>query len=127
MRNHKPDTRPVFLNLLKIRQPITAVASIAHRIAGVILVLAIPLLIWHLDRALATEAGYYDVLAKLSSPLGKLGLLVTGWALLHHILAGLRFILLDFDIGIELVAARASAYFVTLAAVLGLVLMVILL
>jgi succinate dehydrogenase / fumarate reductase cytochrome b subunit len=125
MRNRKPDTRPVFLNLLKIRQPITAVASIAHRIAGVILVMAIPLLIWHLDHALATEAGYYDVLTKLSTPLGKIGLLVMGWALLHHILAGLRFILLDLDIGIELASARASAYFVTMAAALGLVLMVV--
>ena len=37
--------RPVFLNLIRIRFPIGAIASIGHRISGVILASALPFLV----------------------------------------------------------------------------------
>ena len=37
------------------------------------------------------------------------------WALLHHLLAGVRFLLLDLDIGVDRQSARASAFTVILS------------
>jgi succinate dehydrogenase / fumarate reductase cytochrome b subunit len=39
----------------------------------------------------------------------QLGLL---WALLHHLFAGIRYLLLDVHIGVDLASARASSYIV---------------
>ena len=59
---------PVFLNLAQIRFPIGAVASIAHRVAGVLLFIALPVIALTLDVSLRTEAGFASVRDLLSSP-----------------------------------------------------------
>jgi succinate dehydrogenase / fumarate reductase cytochrome b subunit len=38
------------------------------------------------------------------------------WSLSHHLLAGVRHLLLDIDIGLDRAAARASAWLVNLGA-----------
>ena len=50
-----PPRLPVFLNLAQIRFPIGAIASIAHRVAGVLLLIALPVVALMLD-ACAVEA-----------------------------------------------------------------------
>jgi len=104
--------RPVFLNLFQIRLPIPGVVSIIHRITGVLLFLAIPLFLYIFQRSLQGQAGYADALAILSHPLVMLITLVLVWSLLHHWLAGIRYLLLDVDVGIERMAARRSAWVV---------------
>ena len=47
-----PVTRPKYLNLLRIKMPVGAIASIGHRISGVCLFLCIPVLIYLLDLSL---------------------------------------------------------------------------
>ncbi len=121
MKYKKPETRPVFLNLLRIRQPVTALVSIAHRISGILLFFSIPLLIWLLDLSLRSSAEYQYVLELLSMPLMKLILLLIAWSLAHHFFAGIRFLLLDIDIGIELETARRSALIVNILGVVGVV------
>ncbi|ACL72549.1 succinate dehydrogenase, cytochrome b556 subunit [Thioalkalivibrio sulfidiphilus] len=108
--------RPVFLNLLKIRLPVPGVASIAHRISGVLLFLAIPLFLFIFQRSLQGEAGYAEALALLRHPLVMLISLVLLWSLLHHWLAGIRYLLIDVDVGVERTAARKSAWTVLILA-----------
>ncbi len=119
MKDKKPDTRPVNLNLLSIRQPVTAIVSIAHRISGVLLFISIPFVIWLLDRSLQSPQGYAQVISLLDNGLVKLFALLIAWSVAHHLFAGIRFLLLDIDIGIDLETARKSAMIVNALGVVG--------
>lgn len=109
---------PVFLNLFRIRMPAGAVASIAHRISGVLLFLSLPLLAWLLDLSLQGGEGYERAIALLQSTGVRLASVVLVWSLLHHLVAGIRFLLIDVHLGVSMPAARLSAWFANLAAVL---------
>jgi len=93
--------------------------SIAHRISGVLLFLAIPAIAYMLDLSIGSEAGYEQVKQLFSHPLLKVILLILGWSICHHFFAGLRYLLLDADIGIDLKSARLSAVVVMVAAALS--------
>jgi len=110
--------RPVFLNLMQIRFPITAIMSIAHRLTGVLLFVALPFLIYALDLSLQDEAGFTQILKSLDSIAVKIILLLLAWSLLHHLLAGIRYLLLDIDIGIEKQQARSTAWLVIILALI---------
>jgi succinate dehydrogenase / fumarate reductase cytochrome b subunit len=116
------ENRPRFLNLLQIRMPIGAVASIAHRISGVLLFLILPAAVFLLELSVRSPEGFDQARAILHAPLVQLLGLVLAWALLHHLLAGIRFLLLDLEIGIERKQARVSAWLVNLGAPLLLLL-----
>ena len=96
--NKKPT---VYLNLFHFRFPATAIASMAHRISGVLLFLAIPFFLYLLELSLSSSMGFARACAWLDSLPVYLLLLVLLWALAHHLLAGLRFLLMDADIGIQ--------------------------
>ena len=125
MKNNRPDSRPVFLNLLRIRQPVTALTSIGHRISGVLLFLSIPVLIMLLDRSLSGPQGFAEVVAWGEAPLIKLILLLLVWAAVHHFFAGIRFLLLDVDLGIDLETARKTAKIVNMAGGIGVLIAVV--
>ena len=112
------DKRPKYLNLLKIRLPITGVASINHRISGLILFLAIPLSLYLLQLSLRNDTGFTEMLSYFTSPVIKLALILLTWSFVHHLFAGFRFLLIDQNIGISLSAARKTAWFVVFAAVI---------
>lgn len=98
--------RPVFLNLLQIRQPLPAIVSILHRISGAMLFLLLPLLLMLWQSSLASAEGFAAV---QHSMLGKLTLFLAGCAMIYHACAGLRFLLLDLHWGLSLpMAQRAS-------------------
>ncbi len=107
--------RPVFLELWRIHLPVGGVVSILHRISGVLMVLAIPLCAWLFAQALASPEGYAASAAFLAHPLVRLALLVLAWALLHHLLAGVRHLVIDLGVGVDRPMARRSAW-TTLAA-----------
>jgi succinate dehydrogenase / fumarate reductase cytochrome b subunit len=107
--------RPVDLNLLRIRLPVSGWVSILHRVTGVVLFLALPLAVWLLSRSLAGEAGFRQVSAYLAHPLAKLALLALAWAFAHHLFAGLRHLALDVHRGVGLEQARRSGVAVLLA------------
>ena len=111
------DNRPKYLNLLKIRLPITGVASINHRISGLILFLSIPISLYFFQLSLSSKEGYEEMLNCISSPFIKLALVLLIWSFIHHLFAGFRFLLIDQNIGISLSTARQSAWFVVFAAV----------
>lgn len=104
--------RPKYLNLLTIRQPVTAVLSFLHRVSGVLLFLMIPAFIYWLALSLRSAESYAVALTLLQQPWIEAGAMLLAWALIHHLLAGVRFLLLDLDIGLSLPVARASAWLV---------------
>ncbi len=108
--------RPVYLNLLRIRLPVAGILSILHRASGLLLFLAIPVLLYLLDRSLRSQQGFDFVAGLFDGLIARLALLVMLWALLHHLLSGIRFLLIDLDIGVAREPMRASAWAINLGA-----------
>ena len=113
-----PGQRPVFLNLFRISFPVTAILSIMHRLMGVAMVLALPLVIYIFGLSLSGEQGWQTSLSILAHPLSKLFIFLLLWSLIHHLLAGIRFLLIDIEWGVSKSAARASAWFINIAAII---------
>ena len=91
--------RPVNLDLRTIKLPITAYTSILHRISGVILFVGLAVLLYALDKSLASEEGFEQVKACMTSPLTKLVIWGLLSALLYHLVAGVRHLIMDMGIG----------------------------
>ena len=108
--------RPVSLNLLQIRLPLPGIVSILHRISGAFLfLLGIPLVLYAIERSLASPESFADLKASLAHPVAKLVLVGFVWSYLHHFFAGIRFLLLDVHIGDDLSPARQSSVVVLVA------------
>jgi succinate dehydrogenase / fumarate reductase cytochrome b subunit len=106
--------RPKYLSLsailFQIRLPLPGWVSILHRVSGAWLVFPFAAwLLYMLDTSLASEQGFAYMKAYLQLPLVKAGLLVFIWALCHHFCAGIRYLLLDVHIGVDLLPARWSS------------------
>jgi succinate dehydrogenase / fumarate reductase cytochrome b subunit len=122
--NKNTNQRPKFLNLLQIRLPITAVASILHRISGILLFLILPFVIYDLGLSLKSEDGFKLVLESLNRPaLQMLGALAVT-AVCYHLISGIRFLLLDLGLGHKLQTSRWSARIVIYLAIIMLLLFV---
>lgn len=104
--------RPVFLSLFKIRLPVTGVLSIAHRISGVLMALAIPVLICLFALSLESAEGFAQAKAFFTHPIVMLLSIVLIWSLAHHLFAGIRFLLIDIDLGVYKGIARKTAWLV---------------
>lgn len=110
--------RPVYLNLFAIRQPLPAISSILHRISGALLFLiGIPVLLWFVQRSLASQEGFAAAMGPLTTPIGKLVMLGLAWSYLYHLLAGVRHLALDLHMGLRLASARSSAALVIVLSV----------
>ena len=102
--------RPVYLNLVRIRLPLPGIVSILHRLSGAALYLiGLPLLLFGVQRSLASPEAFDSFRAALSNPFAKIVLIGLIWAYLHHFFAGIRFLLLDVQQGIELKPTRVSS------------------
>ncbi len=101
MRTTLRKDRPKYLNLLQIKLPITGIVSIGHRASGVFLLLSIPVWLYLLDLSLGSEQGYQQAQEITDGFLFTLLAIIVFWSLMHHFFAGIRFLLLDLDIGIE--------------------------
>ena len=105
-------SRPVFLNPMQIQMPVGAWASIGHRVAGVLLAAGVPVSVYLLDLSLRSEQAFADVSALFEHLAVKGVAVVLLWALSHHLLAGVRHLLSDFNLGSPLRSARRSAWLV---------------
>ena len=109
---------PKYLNLVKIKLPPGGIASIGHRISGVLMFLSIPFVAWEFSRSLESEQGFREVQDCLqSAPVLLLSLLLV-WSFSHHLLAGVRHLFLDVEIGVEKSSANRTAWLVNLGALL---------
>ena len=105
-------SQPVNLNLLSIRFPIPALASICHRISGVVLLFGIGYLTWLLGVALEDESGFNWVAQAAQGWFHGTLIWIVLVALVYHFLAGIRHLLMDFQVGENLRSSRISANFV---------------
>ncbi|OGA33760.1 MAG: succinate dehydrogenase, cytochrome b556 subunit [Betaproteobacteria bacterium RIFCSPLOWO2_12_FULL_62_13b] len=101
--------RPVWYNLSPLALPLPGWASIFHRISGVVLFFGLFWLLYLLDTSLQSPESFERYKAAVSHPLAKLVLLGIIWAYLHHIFAGIRYLMHDLHVGDQLPAARKSA------------------
>lgn len=107
--------RPVFLNLMQIQMPVGALTSIGHRLTGVLLAAGVPFSLYFLYLSLHSEETFAAMTGWLSYPAVKGGIVALVWALAHHLLAGVRHLLTDINVGSTLHAARRSAWWVNLS------------
>jgi len=99
--------------------PITAIASILHRISGIILFLLIPFLLWMLQSSLSSEQGFDDLSQFLSGFWIKSFLWLCFAAFIYHALAGVRHLFMDIGIGEEIRGSKiAIGIVVVLTAIL---------
>ena len=116
--------RPKYLSLsaflFEIRFPVAAWVSGFHRISGFLLFLPFTAwLLYLLDASLASEQGFAHIRDDyLHSPVARLAILVLVWAYAHHFFAGIRFLLIDMNKGVDLPQARYSSYAVFAVSIL---------
>ena len=102
--------RPKYYDLNLLHLPMPGLVSIFHRITGVVMFLfLIPAVSFVLQYTLESEAGFNQWKSIFSQPIVKLIVLGFVWSYLHHLFAGIRYLLLDIHVGIALQPARISA------------------
>ncbi|MGR5236577.1 succinate dehydrogenase cytochrome b556 subunit [Vibrio alfacsensis] len=102
-------SRPVNLDLQTIRFPITAIASILHRVSGVITFVAVGILLWLLSISLSSPMGFMEAADIVDSFFVKLILWGILTALAYHIAGGVRHLLMDLGHFEELESGAMSA------------------
>jgi succinate dehydrogenase / fumarate reductase cytochrome b subunit len=93
--------RPLSPHLQTYRWTLTMALSIVHRATGVALYFGTLLLAWWLIAAATGPAAYANVQAFTSSFIGRLIVFGYTWALLHHLLSGLRHFVWDLGYGFK--------------------------
>jgi len=106
--------RPEFRNIhitqiVGYRLPAPGMVSIMHRVSGALMFLLLALVIWLLELSLGSELSFVRLKDVAAQWWAKLIFLVLVWALLHHLAAGIRYLLLDLHVGIEKAASVKSA------------------
>jgi len=106
--------RPVYINLFKIKLPMSAVSSITHRLSGIyIFFITLPLLLYLLYFSTRSYNDFVNLKNTLNnsviiSTFVTFSLLV----LVYHVLTGVRHLLQDIHIGESLLASKLSSYIV---------------
>jgi succinate dehydrogenase / fumarate reductase cytochrome b subunit len=111
--------RPVNLNLLTMRFPIPAIASILHRISGVLLFLFLPALLWVLQQSLASSASFDGIKYYFNGAIAKFFIWLFFSSLIYHLLAGFRHLMMDADVGESLAVGRLTARLVIVLATIA--------
>jgi len=93
------DKRPVNLDIGSMKLPITAYVSNTHRLSGVFLFIISGLLVWALDRSLASEQSFNALADVLSGSVAKVLLWAIATGLSYHALSGVKHIIMDFGYG----------------------------
>jgi len=102
--------RPLSPHLTVYRWPVTMTMSILHRVTGGALYFGTLLVAWWLIAAAISE-NYFDfVNMVLGSWLGRLVLFGYTWALVHHMIGGLRHLVWDTGAGLEKHTASRLAW-----------------
>lgn len=111
--------RPVNLDLGTMKFPPMAIVSILHRISGVLMALLLPFLLYLMDLSLTNETLFTKARLLIANPYWKLLLWAFVAALIYHLLAGTRHLIMDLGYGETLSCGRRSAVVViVLAAIL---------
>ncbi len=102
--------RPLSPHLQIYRWPITMTMSIAHRVTGGALYFGTVLFAaWLVALAMGADA-FGIAQAVVASPIGLLVLFGYTWALIHHLLGGLRHFVWDFGYALDAPARNRIAW-----------------
>ena len=112
MKKQRPVNIEYITILTTIKWPAAAIASILHRISGVIMIFAIGILLWTLSLSLSSAQGFAQVKSLLDGVFFTF--IITGIlsALIYHVLGGIRHLLMDLGHFEEKDSGRISAKFV---------------
>ena len=110
MNQGKPGQRPFFLNVRGIRRPHRGGVANRDRPSGALVALAVPALLYILACSLRSAEDFRRLSETLAGPIGMLATTITLWALLHHLLAGIRHLGFDFGLGETRERARLTAW-----------------
>jgi succinate dehydrogenase / fumarate reductase cytochrome b subunit len=122
----KNSNRPINVgigDLLQFSWPITALASITHRVAGVALFVAFGFALYVLELSLSSASGFEEVQTLLTSGIAKSILWVSLSALIYHFVAGIKHLLLDGSDAESLAVGRTAAIVTLLVSVVLIALM----
>jgi succinate dehydrogenase / fumarate reductase cytochrome b subunit len=111
IKKQRPGTMGLF-DALQYRLPAAGVVSILHRISGALMFVLLPLVIWMFDASVTSEVTYGAFTAAFTGTTGfvlKLVVLLLIWALLHHLIAGVRHLWMDVAHAVDLKFGRISA------------------
>lgn len=111
--------RPVNLDLSTLKFPPMAIASILHRISGIVLFLLLPIMLFILGLSLRSESAFAEMKTLLSCTSYKLVIWAFSAALAYHVLAGIRHMIMDVGLGEHLCTARRTAILVIVLAVIS--------
>ncbi|MFM2482715.1 succinate dehydrogenase, cytochrome b556 subunit [Celerinatantimonas sp. YJH-8] len=101
--------RPVNLDLQTMRFPVTAIASILHRVSGVITFFALAVLLSLLARSLSSADGFMAVQQWLDSFVVKFCLWLILSVFIYHVVFGIRHMIMDLGYWEELIPAAISS------------------
>jgi succinate dehydrogenase / fumarate reductase cytochrome b subunit len=90
-----PIARPLSPHLTIYRPMLTMMMSIVHRITGMALYAGMLLVVWWLIAAAAGSNAFANVQWFMDTLIGRLILFGYSWALLHHMLGGIRHLIWD--------------------------------
>lgn len=110
MANKLEAERPLSPHLQIYRPMLTMMMSIAHRITGASLAVGFLLLAWWLVAISLGPEAYATVDAFFSSLVGKLLLFLFTWALVHHMLGGIRHLIWDTGAGLDKTSIEVFAW-----------------
>lgn len=111
--------RPINLDLTTLKFPPMAIASILHRISGILIFVLLPVMLFLLAKSLHSEDSFYIVKSTITHPMYKLTLWAFASAMFYHLLAGIRHMIMDLGVGEHLAAARNSAIVVIVLAIIA--------
>lgn len=97
-----PKDRPLSPHLQIYRPTLTMMMSIVHRITGAALYFGTLLLVWWLTAAAAGPNAYASVQWVMETVIGRLVLFGYTWALIQHMLGGIRHLIWDTGRGFDL-------------------------
>ena len=107
--------RPVYLDLTKIRLPMSAFSSITHRLSGMyVFFITLPLFLYVIYISTLSKSSYELLLVSLNTAsFFSIFFYISVSIFWYHILTGIRHLIMDFfHIGESLKGANFSAIFV---------------
>ena len=117
--------RPVNLSMgqvleVNLKSPV-AIASILHRLSGVIVFLLVPVLLWLLDKSLSSPEGFAQVQEIFSGFIVRFIVWVFVAGLLFHFIMGVKHLFADLGVADELESGRMAATIALILAAISVV------
>jgi len=103
------DNRPVNLDLSQFSFPLPAITSVIHRATGLILFVGVAFVLWAFQESLSGEESFNAMKSVMQGFLAKLILWGILSALLYHLVAGTKHLLMDMGIGETLEGGKLGA------------------